>query len=1468
MNDLVKGRLEASRKELLDLGMRNPLLNYRTPKARGLHIVNERSVQTYDILVRQQKAMTFLPAGNTETLPDTKLQTEEEEAKLQTRLLNTYYFARTSIEEQGVNILYLALGMLHWNDGEEERLAPVLLIPVALERSSAQERFRLKYTGAEIGANLSLQAKLKTDFNVALPDVPEADEFDVPTYFKKVKEQSLQNWTLDEDAIELGFFSFGKFLIYNDLGAIAANENIVSLFETGFHEDITEEEQEDRDLDEETNANELFRVVDADSSQLLAMLAVNEGGNIVIQGPPGTGKSQTITNIIANAVGQGKKVLFVAEKMAALDVVKRRLDALQLGETCLELHSHKANKRELHQDLKRTLELGRPASVQLEQENELLSAYRNELNGYCDAANEPLAGSGLSVEQVIGYLLGLGNVAKKLVIDQLDSWDAARFRLAEEFADRVEARLGTTGMPADLPFWGSELALLQPHDKGPLLEQIKAAAKASAEADQLWEEIRTKTGLQSKAQLESAAEAPDLSGLAVADGNWQLKAADIRELIQNGQQLDTLKKQYGTTFIAEAWSQDILEIRKNIVAGGNSLFNFLSGGYRQAKKDLAALLRVPMPKSAEEQLRLVDVISEVRGLETQMAKNLSFMGPLFGQVRDWDKLSAASAYLSTLTDQNVRDYLEQRTGASAAAFIKQLAAKETSYETLKTAALHALKIATEPEWQLWTEQFDTLQKVIDWNQLKIQAHEAGMDFLVRTAEDWPEAPRQLKAALQKTWYEHLSNLAFRLRPELSRFERASHEEIIGKFRRLDQLNLYYNRARVALKHWEDIPKGNAGGQLNILRTEFNKKARHMPIRKLVGEAGKAMQAIKPVWMMSPLSIASFLPPGVLEFDLVIFDEASQVRPVDALGAIARGKQLVVVGDTKQLPPTSFFDKLNADVEDEENVTADLQSILGMCDGQGAPSRMLKWHYRSRHESLISLSNHEFYEDKLVIFPSPGSKESMGLKFHYLPDAIYDRGKTRSNPLEAKAVARAVFEHAKRSPELTLGVVAFSSTQAQAIQLALEAERKQHPETEGFFAAHPNEPFFVKNLENVQGDERDVIMISIGYGRTEDGKVPMNFGPLNNDGGERRLNVLITRAKMRCEVFTNITADDLKTTEATRFGIRALKNFLYFAQFAKLNDPENLAAENRPFEAEVAAQLTKAGYIVRDKVGTPGFYLDLAIVDPDNPGRYLLGIVCDGRAYASARSATDRDRLRGQVLELFGWNIYRVWSTDWYRNPEQELQRLTAAIEQAPVPEPEPEPYEFARVEHPDGQTDTAYQAAILTIDEPKDLQLYTFEQLAGWISEVVQTESPVHLDEVIRRITEASDISRAGARVKYTMTQAARYAEQNNLVKLKQEFLWLPGMETPPVRDRSKLPAASRKIALVAPEEIYEAIRQVVEGSVAITEEDTIPLAAKRLGFARLTEELKQVLSDAVGQCIRRDILTHEGLLLKSAADA
>lgn len=1550
MQESIFPKLEASRKELLDLGMRNTLINYKIPKARGIHVVQEKSAAIFDIIVRKNKAMTFLSIpgkedGDAVEMPqlteaqledsyhDTRLQTSETEQKLQTKILNTYYSARTSIEEQGVNILYLSLGMLNWyeqGNTTEPRQAPLVLLPVYLERSSASERFRLRYTGGDIGANLSLQAKMMANFNITIPELGDMEDFDIKAYLEDIaiRIKHLPLWSIDWDAIELGFFSFGKFMIYHDLDSSKWPEDrkpndhsiLTSLFGAGFT-DPQPTAHDEHNLDKETKAHELFQVVDADSSQVLAMLAVHEGRNLVIQGPPGTGKSQTITNLIANAVGHGKKVLFVAEKMAALEVVKRRLDSINLGEACLELHSHKANKRELHAELKRILELGKPTLTHLENELVELDGYRGKLNGYCNSINKEIGKSGLSGQKVIGYLQQISDQYKhvklaNVPIPDIDNWDMLRMNRAEKKAEEIEARLKEIGVPAALLFYGVKLKLLLAHEEETYQALIATAFKATKDLTNLAKEAATCLLMpepEGAAEIDGliamanvVAESPDLRDIAVKDMAWTANYEDLRELLETGERLSGLKQSYAQILLPEAWSQNVLQIRQNLMIHGQKWYRFLIGDYKRSVKELASFARGPLPDDLTSKIRYTDDILEANRLSVTLAEHEGLALKVFGgrwqklKTR-WQELQQVLQYLSKVH----RDIANLKYPATllevlcknenplqASTLVNQLSAasakqKESFDVLLGKLSFDSSLIAEDRRLtgvnflsqidllQRWSDRFVEIHHAVQWNNLVETTEQEGFGQLITLAAEWEGAPSYLKVSLQKTWYEHLITQVMTERPPLRSFERTSHEETIAEFKRLDVLNLAYNRARVALKHYEVLPKQEGGGQMSVLRTEFNRKARHMPIRKLMQEAGAAIQTIKPVFMMSPMSIANFLPPGDIEFDLVIFDEASQVRPVEALGAVLRGKQLVVVGDSKQLPPTSFFDKLNTDTEDEDNVTADLQSILGMADSQGAPQRMLRWHYRSRHESLISLSNQEFYENKLVIFPSPGSKYRMGLTFHHLPEAVYDRGKTRSNPKEAEAVAEAVIQHALQNPKQSLGVVAFSTAQMQAIQNILEINRRKNPEVENFFRSHTDEPFFVKNLENVQGDERDVIFISIGYGRIEDGKIPMSFGPLNNEGGERRLNVLITRAKYRCEVFANITSDDISTTSTTKFGIRALKSFLYFAQHGKFSTDQDVPLlTERPFEQMVADRLTTAGYTVRNKIGSEGFYIDLAVVDPQNPGRYLLGIDCDGEAYGQSKSARDRDRLRKQVLLGIGWTMYQVWSTAWYRNPEGEFQRLLDFLEKVKAQtslddqlEDEIRLEQRTLIREEPEEVDLSIpfyeQVSISSGQHIDELHLLPFGKLGNWIAEVVEKESPVHFDEMARRIVEAAGISKIGSRIRYTLEAAASYAISSGLIIRKGEFLWQPSMETATIRNRAKLAQTSRKLVYIAPEEMNQAVVKVVRESIAIQPEVAVPLIAKLFGFSRVTEEMKKELLAILEQAVNAGVIKKEGELLR-----
>lgn len=716
--------------------------------------------------------------------------------------------------------------------------------------------------------------------------------------------------------------------------------------------------------------------------------------------------------------------------------------------------------------------------------------------------------------------------------------------------------------------------------------------------------------------------------------------------------------------------------------------------------------------------------------------------------------------------------------------------------------------------------------------------------------------------------------------------------MLEKFSCLDHLLFRHNQARLASAHWNKIPNLSGGGELQIISREINKKRRHMPIRKLIDQAGRAIQAIKPVFMMSPMSIATYIPPGVLDFDLVVFDEASQVKPVDAFGAILRGKQAVVVGDSKQLPPTNFFESVvDYDNDDEFENIGDMESILSLFLGKGAPERMLRWHYRSRHDSLIAVSNNEFYDNRLVVFPSPGiNPKARGLRLVHLTNTAYDRGKTRTNPEEARAVAQEVLEHARAYPDLSLGVVAFSHAQRDAIALQLERLRRMDPSCEPFFSENEREPFFIKNLENVQGDERDVIFISIGYGKTAQGYMTMSFGPLNRDGGERRLNVLISRARLAMDVFSNFKAKDIDLNRSNAQGVVALRNFLAYAETGILEQSYSTGKEpDSPFEEAVIKALVNHGIEIEPQVGTAGFFIDIGVKNSENPGRYILGIECDGATYHSSHSARDRDRLRQEILEGLGWRLHRIWSTAWYRNPDQELNRVLDAIHQAKeyfrnaeamaMPE-EPNDREktgeierdkVSRQEEGKDRKAVPYVKANININSGgKDLHELSAQSLLMYIKQVVDKESPVHKMEVMRRLTEGAGLKRNGSRIQKAIHNAVRYGVKQQDVMTRQDFIWSPDMTTPPVRDRSHFENTSKKLAWVSPEEIAQAILVEVESSFSMKAPEAISAAARLLGFQRVTSQAQKVFEKQISVLKEKGHLSeNEGFisLLKGKAN-
>ena len=581
-----------------------------------------------------------------------------------------------------------------------------------------------------------------------------------------------------------------------------------------------------------------------------------------------------------------------------------------------------------------------------------------------------------------------------------------------------------------------------------------------------------------------------------------------------------------------------------------------------------------------------------------------------------------------------------------------------------------------------SESLDAFDELAGWSQwltARAAACNDGLESLIAMFERREVPPQDLLPGFQLAYHSSVIRALFwELRDSMQ--SGLDQDEMRKQFRAADQEEMRLQRGRTAARiARRPVPAGRQTGpiktwtDLALISNEISKQKRHIPIRQLVLRAGAALQALKPCFLMGPLSVAQYLPPGGLTFDLVVMDEASQLKPEDAIGAVARGGQMVVVGDPKQLPPTNFFQRVLRDEDDndeERTVASEGESILDVASTLYQPIRRLRWHYRSRHESLIAYSNREFYDGKLLICPSAyDSHPQLGVRYRSV-GGVYEH---RKNPIEARAVAEAVVEHVKSGSGDSLGVVALNFEQAELLEEVIERRLDEEPEARACLELmeERGEPFFVKNLENVQGDERDIIFISCTYGPDPQGNQYQRFGPVNSADGHRRLNVLFTRAKRRCEAFSSLNPDKIHDDGKQR-GVRVFKQYLKYAQSGRLDnliDTDGLGPES-DFEESVGNLLRQEGHEITTQIGVSGFRIDIGVRNPAKPGAYVLGVECDGRAYHSGRSARDRDRLRQEILENQGWKIHRIWSTDWFHSRQREVDRLIARVKQALESDPD------------------------------------------------------------------------------------------------------------------------------------------------------------------------------------------------------
>lgn len=1585
--DATPDRIARWQTRLLDLSLRNRLLNFRqTGRMLSLTVPDLPGLEDrlalgdrFRILPKAQEDSAFLD----EELKIGHLRSAETEGETQKRLLNLYRIAKSSIEETGANVLYLSLGMLNWYESESSdtvRRAPLILLPVTLVRGSSAGgyTYAVSLSDEPLRPNVTLLEKLRGEFGIetdGLDEMPEDESgIDVPLILRNFRAaiRDRPKWEVDESAC-LGLFSFNKFLMWKDLqenmDRLKQNRlvgHLVGGSEGSFDQAPFPKAEE---LDEQFGPGDLLCTRNADSSQLAAVRAAGEGRTFVLEGPPGTGKSQTIANIIADTLARGRRVLFVAEKMAALSVVRKRLEQDGLGSFCLELHSAKASKKEVLAQLEEALEAeGNTMPAAWPQLCADLRSTRDELNAYVRAMHEP-RGTGESLYRMIGRLSMLGE-GPTVPPPSSSPADSIAGTTAEQLGEwtrliaSLQQRAKPVDPPGEFPLRGigrSAWSFSLPDEARAVLGDGTGALRALGDALNAFlvaggigadprSLARDSIGaIVAAAGLLETCPTPDRRLLR---GNG---AAGLRQRLLDacavGRERDTVRAE-----ILGHYREEFLDIDPLVHLDAverhlkqPAFVRLFTAG--AIKKKLRVYAKGALPPLAE----VVGHLERVRahnGLRSRVAEFGDIgeaAGPAWNSgAGDWGRIESLvgwsadfGARLATIDADAAAGGLADKLAAIASSAsiasrtlesARQIA---TAWDTWSRAwANIEITLATDSDlafggdasaWlqtcqrvlDRWTEHLGKLNSWCTWRQARDAAVEAGLeqvvDFYERGRCTLDEIDGLFWRSFGRAWFAAVADSVEAVRT----FNADAHTSTADRFCRLDAASIDLTRDVITAMLHAAAPAypANASKQseLGILRRELAKQRRHLPTRRLIEAMPNLLPKLKPCFLMSPLSVAQYLDTGLRPFDLVVFDEASQIPVWDAIGAIARGTEVVVVGDSKQLPPTSFFSTLDGDDESEAEQIAieDMESILKECNASGVPAMRLKWHYRSRHESLIAFSNRHYYQNELHTFPSPEDRsEHLGVSFNHVADGVYDRGGSRTNRVEAaRVVDRVVGMLLDPTSTDSIGIVTFNQAQQIMIEDMLDAKRREHPEIEHNFTNQVAEPVFVKNLENVQGDERDTIIFSINYGPDHTGKPSMNFGPLNQDGGERRLNVAVTRAKRRLIVFSSLTSDqiDLRRTRAT--GVRDFKAFLDYAQrgpdaIADTIDQSSAREFDAGFERAIERALTDRGWAVESQVGCAGYRIDLAVRDPQKPGKFLVGIECDGATYSSAKTARDRDRIRRSVLEGLGWTMLRVWSTDWRMNPDGCLAKLCDAIEQAqtmprdigqpaepaasdatnPV-EPTASTSDASDPEDPNADGDAsiasteapatspppaqkpimsrlapretqaappAYKASDIRTKRLASLEIYDASatpDLIKALTRIVQLEAPITRELATRRLADAVGTQRITERFRSRFDEVCNAAVRSAVILMHGEELWKP--DDDPANHRAFRVAgggeeSSRDLDLTPLIEIANAAAYILDRQFGIPRDELQREVAKLMGVKRITARLGERIDEAI----------------------
>ncbi len=1511
----VYSREKQWERRLLELDLRNGLLNFRISQTAVKVLTS--SLDDFVESLAENKTFTLEPRpsdvkegdekysptfDNAESLKPLKeyVRYEYLNKKLHTvyagkehekTLLNLFRKGKTLQEESGDSGLYICAGFLKWRENDEGdfKYAPILLYPVTVaKRGISAPVYTAEADVEDIQINCTLLEFLYQEFNLdmrGLGNVPLSDAGSILAVVSRIKKEisAHSGWCVVDDVF-MNALSFTNYLMWHDvrhhMDKMKESPLIRSLIANRIDGEMACPSEAVGTDNAYVGKNRMYLPISADSSQYDA-IASSLNGSFVLHGPPGTGKSQTITNIIVNNIVRGRRVLFVAEKMAALNVVYKRLKDIGVGDFCLELHSDKTHKTEVLSKIIHTLNLA-PAQndVDFDEKRKEIAECINKLGSEMDAMHRKRYLGFSLYEAMLAYLenadapdclriensfyekLTLTSFNKhidlltELALRAKECGDIekspfrhiGKFDYTEEWREDAEAILYA---------YQTELKHLKQYARE--LQTLFNMRTISLTGDKLRALYEISKGLERDKNIvaffKNARGEDNAKGVAESYLEASKTAAAMK---------DEFFKAYG--FYPDSVSiEDIKSALAKPTFPPKSVKRIIPSNLDKSGKTefLEYLLKCEEHKQilASRRADVAKLFEMERAAEVILHEKVVTVCKLYEDAKilfadcDYRLFEDTCRRLSEKKPHILLEYYEN-------AYITAMGAKSAFEELFRISRKN-----TKDEINATIDYITNISKNIDlipswcrYQAIVERCGKEGFDFVLEPLATGEITAEDVLRSFKKCVYYNFIRSELYLDEVLCRFSGLTLEETMQKFRvltdeyeKLTRINLYNSLVY-------GLPKTDTAGEHNLERVLLYRAEKTnmqgTTIRSLFEQIPEILKATCPCMLMSPVSVAQYLDIEGDKFDLVVFDEASQVPTSEAIGAIARGKNVIIVGDPEQLPPTTFF---RSDYKDDSHYEVeDLESILDDCLAVGMPERHLLWHYRSNHESLIAFSNAMFYGNTLLTFPSPGELNAK-VRMVYV-DGIYERGGTKHNKKEAEVLVKHVIDRLKNPVERTrsIGIVTFNTAQQNYIEDKLASAI--HAAGLDEIAYDRDEPIFVKNLENVQGDERDVILFSVGYGPDQNGRLSLNFGPINQQGGYKRLNVAVTRARSEMVVFSSVTGNMIDLNRTDSAGVKALKGFLDYAE--KGTDMLAINADDtgrtaRGLGENVAHDLKDRGLLCESNLGVSDFRIDVAVVDPRDKDKYILAIIIDSENTARIPSVKDRITMQTKILKKLGWNTYNLWSINYYNNPRREINKIKELVSTLT----EKKVVSKKTIKEATARYKQNYKSLYIKPSAKSGvdyvMNFANEENILAKIRAVIETESPVEAGYLLDKMLTAYCIPKTAKKaVAQINSYIAEYESFRQEIDGKVFYADKPITTFRPIDER-----VPREIAKIHPDEILACARCAIEISVNLDRDDLVKEVFKLFNVPKRTKASVEWVEKAIAAAISRGeiIVTPEG---------